>query len=193
MDNFLHNAIHRTPNHRLHLHTLNHNQRLVFLDFLALLDFNPQHLARHGRQYAVGYVLDAQCLLGPLRHRELQTVLLALLEQGEAICVADEGCRQAGVRVVSCEGVGGGTECGGDVGVCGGADGDVELGWGGLVDGDRGASRVALAVGAAGSLDQTQRRRGVGRRRGPICSRRLLGGRDPERLARRLLEQGEQV
>src|SRR5689334_978567 len=90
MYNLSNNSIPGTAYHSLHLHALDNHQRLVFPHFIALLDFNPQHFTRHGRQYAVRHILHAQRLLGPFRHGELEAMLLALREKGEAICIANE-------------------------------------------------------------------------------------------------------
>ena len=105
MHNPPNNAILRTPNHSLHLHALDNNKRLVLLHALPLLDLDTQHLARHGCEHAVGHVFDAEGFSGPRRQRQRQPVLRAALEERQAVCVADEGCREARVREEGREGV----------------------------------------------------------------------------------------
>jgi hypothetical protein len=146
MHNPLHHAIHRTPNHSLHLHALNDHEGLILLDLRAFLNLHSQDFTWHGRKDRVRNVFDAEGFLGPLGHGEVQAELGAALEEREAIFVADKGCGEAGVRVEGRQGVGGGGEGAGYVGVGGAGDGDGELRGGRLEDGYGCGSGLAFAI-----------------------------------------------
>ena len=47
MDDSRNNPILRASNHCFHLHTLNHDQHLIFLNMIASLSLDPQDLAWH--------------------------------------------------------------------------------------------------------------------------------------------------
>ena len=103
-----HLAINGTSDDSLHLHALNHNQRLVLHDLVSSLDFNSQDFARHRSADAVRRVFGSECFGVPGRLGERQVVLQAVLEEGEVWggWVTDQGCGGAGVRVEGGEGAG---------------------------------------------------------------------------------------